>query len=179
VYKFLYKSNEQFFLCINIYTCCKFADKTKPGGVSDTPEGCADIQQDMNKLERWAESNLMRFNKGKCRILNLCKNNPTHQYRLGADLLESSFVERDLGDLVEDRLTMSQQCALVVKKAKGILGCIRRNVASRSREVLLSLYSALVRPHLEHCIQFWALQFKKDDELWRAVNMIKGLEHLC
>ncbi|KAJ7417295.1 rna-directed dna polymerase from mobile element jockey-like [Willisornis vidua] len=89
----------------------KFTDDTKLGGVVNSPEGCAALQKDINRLERWAE-NCLKFNNGKCRVLHLGKN-PMHQHRLGDDLMESSSTEKDLGILVDNKLSMSQQCAFV------------------------------------------------------------------
>ncbi|CAM4345606.1 unnamed protein product [Caretta caretta] len=148
-------------------TLSKFADDTKLGREIDTLEDR--VQNDLDTLEDWAKRNLMGFNKDKCRVLHLGLKNPMHRYRLGTDWLRSSSAEKDLGITLDEKLDMSQQCALVAKKANDILGCISRSTASRLREVIMPLYSALVRPQLEYCIQFWSPHYRRDvDKLERV-----------
>ncbi|KAK4832416.1 hypothetical protein QYF61_023095 [Mycteria americana] len=120
-------------------TLSKFADDTKLSGM----------------VHRWACANLMKFNKVKCKVLHLSCSNPKHGYRLGNEWIESRPAEKHLWVLVDEKLNMSRQCELTAQKANCILGCIKRSVASSTRD--MDLLEQVQR---------------------RATKMIRGLEHL-
>jgi len=156
---------------------------TTPSCVAvNTLEGSDAIQRDLDRLERWVSVNLRKFNMAKCKVLHTGQGSPKHKYRLGREWIGSGPEDNYLGVLVDEKLNMTWQCVLAAQKANCILGCIKRSVASRSRGVIMPLYSALRRPHLESCIQLWNPQHKKDMELLesvqrKATKMIRGMKH--
>lgn len=115
-----------------------FANDTKLGGVANTPEACATIQRFLSGPEKWTDRKVHQaVQQSEMQSPAPGVGNPQHQYNLGVDGWESSFVEKDLRMLV-DKLNVSQQCVLAAK-ANSILSSVRQSIAIRSREVNLPL----------------------------------------
>ncbi|KAJ7409550.1 hypothetical protein WISP_113954 [Willisornis vidua] len=115
--------------------------------------------------------NLMKFNKAKCKVLDLGLENPKHKYSLDEEVIESCPRE-DLEVLVEQKAQHGPAiCARAAQKANHVLGCIKTSMASRS---ILPPCSALVRPPLEYCIQLWGSKHKKDIDLVEPSQQEEG-----
>ncbi|CAM5165724.1 unnamed protein product [Natator depressus] len=98
----------------------KFADDTKLGGIANLEKDRDILQDDLDDLVNWSNSNRMKFNSEKCKVMHLGINNKNFSYKLGTHQLEVTEEEKDLGVLVDHRMTMSRQCDMAVKKANAV-----------------------------------------------------------
>ena len=161
----------------------KFADDTKMcRGINNINE-VEILQQDLQKIYQWSIDWQMLFNIDKCTVIHLGKNNKQHKYKMGDKGLKTSSKERDLGVVVDSTGKPTEQCIMAVKKANTMLGMIKRNIQFKSKDVVVRLYKALVRPKLEYCVQAWCPYMSKDIDIIervqkRATKMILGLGRL-
>ncbi|GAB0189509.1 mitochondrial enolase superfamily member 1 [Grus japonensis] len=146
----------------------EFADDTQLRGAVDAPEGRDAVQRNLDRLERRARANRMKFNKAEREVLRASRRDPERGYRLGGEWVESSPEEKDLGVLMDEKL--NRRRALAAWRADCVRGGVRRSETGRSREVSPPLYSAVVRPHLEYRVQLWGPQYRRDIELLESVQ---------
>ena len=161
----------------------KFADDTKIGRPVKNIDDARMLQEDLNRLHDWSEKWEMQFNVNKCSIMSVGKSDRLVDYSLNNSNLGRSHSARDLVVQVSSDLRPREQCNIARNKANKILGFIGRCVTNRSSEVILRLYLALVRPHLDYAAQFWSPYYRKDIESLEAVQrrmtkMIQGLRNL-
>ena len=141
------------------------------------------LQDDIDKLVKWSEKWQMLFNFGKCKCLHTGSGNTGENYEMGGTILSKTVKEKDLGVTMNANMKVSEQCRIAASKGNQVLGMIRRNITYKEKSLIIPLYKAIVRPHLEYCIQAWNPYLRKDVDMLekiqrRATKLIPGLRDL-
>ena len=141
-----------------------FADDIKIWRGLRTVHDTSILQNDINKLQLWSETWLLKFNVKKCVVLNIRTRKSTlkTQYRLHNVILHSMESEKDLGITIMHSLKSSVQCTRAANKAMTTMKRIKRALVELSPEVFCKVYNAYVRPHLEYAIQVWKPWLQQD-----------------
>ena len=155
----------------------KFADDTKLFRKVKEIGDKQNLQDDIDKLVKWSEKWQMLFNFGKCKCLH------TGPGITGGTILSKTVKEKDLGVTMNANMKVSEQCRIAASKGNQVLGMIRRNIKYKENRLIIPLYKAIVRPHLEYCIQAWSPYLRKDIDMLekiqrRATKLIPGLRDL-
>ena len=161
----------------------KFADDTKLFTKTKEIGDKQNLQDDIDKLVKWSEKWQMLFNFGKCKCLHIGPGNTSMTYQMGGTSLSITVKEKDLGVTMNANMKVSEQCIIAASKGNQVLGMIRRNITYKDKSLIVPLYKAIVRPHLEYCIQALSLYLRKDIDMLekiqkRATKLIPGLRDL-
>ena len=123
------------------------------------------------------------FNFGKSKCLHIGPGNASMNNEMGGSILSITVKEKYLVVTMNANMKVSEQCRIAVSKGNQVLGMIRRNITYKDKSVIVPLYKAIVRPHLEYCIQAWSPYLRKDIDMLekiqrRAAKLIPGLRDL-
>ena len=143
----------------------KFADDIKLFRKTKEIVDNQKLQDDIDKLVRWSEKWQMLFNFGKCKCLHTWSGNTGTNYEMGGTILSKTMQEKELGVTMNANMKVSEQCRIAASKGNQVLGIIRRNITHlyyKENNLIVPLYTAIVRPHLEYCIQACSPYLRKD-----------------
>ena len=158
----------------------KFADDTKMYKNVNCTEDAEILRNNLSMLDEWSKKWQMQFNVEKCVVMHMGRKNKQNEYMLGNKKLRKSIRERDLGIIVDSNCKFSEQCSEAVKSANRTLGMIKRNITYKSKDVIVRLYKALVRPKLEYCVQAWRPFLRRDiDNLEKVQHRASKLINEC
>ena len=160
-----------------------FADNTKIYRPVKNDGEITKLQEDIDRTGAWSRTWQLPFNATKSHSLHLGHGNPRHQYTLDGQILEASEEEKDLGVIVDDRLKFRKHAATAAKKANRTLACIRRTIKYKEKDMIVPLYTALVRPLLEYGNIIWCPRFEEDNKMIeriqrRATKLITSIKDL-
>ena len=158
--------------CIGQYEgfASKFADDSKIAKVVNDPKTANEMQNIINNLEKWCKDWGMSFNTEKCCIMQFGHNNLHTTYTLDGQQLKNVSTQKDLGVIITNNKSPSDQCAQAAKKGNQVLGRIRRSFSCYTKEVMLQIYKVFVRPHLEYAVSAWCPWQRKDVEMLEKVQ---------
>ena len=164
-----------------------FADDTKIYQNVDKQEERYLLQADIEKANEWANKWQLPFNKSKCKIMHIGKQNPLHSYTIGTNNekvnVEIVEEEKDLGIVFDKDLSFKNHMNMVITKSNKMLGIIKRGFQSLDSSNFIPLYKSLVRSHLEYGNTVWR-PYKREDIIRlekvqrRATKCVTGIEHL-
>ena len=160
----------------------KFADDCKLAKKVTVVNEQEELQNDLNTLSDWGVDSKMFFNIDKCKVLHIGSNNVQAAYTMNGVQLASVEQEKDLGVVISNDLKPGKQVSEVIKTANKLIGFIGRTFEFKTKEIILTLYNALVRPYLEYCVQCWSPYYRKDVEKLervqrRLTKLIPGLRN--
>ena len=161
----------------------KFADDTKVFRKVTNDTDKQSLQDDLDKFVKWSEKWQMLFNFGKRKCIYIGHGNMDEEYKMGDAVLGRTTQEKDLGVTFSADMKVSEQRGIAASKRNQIIGLIRRTIMYKEKQLIVPLYKAIVRPHMEYCIQARKPYHKKDiDKLERiqrrANKMIPELRDL-
>ena len=141
------------------------------------------LQDDIDKLVNWSEKWQMLFNFWKCKCLHTGPGNTGMNYEMGGTILSKTGKEKDVGVTMNANMKVSEQFRIAASKGNQVRGMIRRNITYKEKSSIVPLYKAIVRPHLEYCIQAWNPYLRKYTDMLekiqrRATKVIPELRDL-